>query len=134
MRFIFTFRRSFVALVALTLLVAAADANIFKRKTTVRGRIANIVATPNPDALAKGGLGTLLVFGEGNSNPNHGRVWVVVTDETEIQGVDVSRKSFAVLAAGMAVEIKFTGKVGNSYPVHGTAKSIRILNPSGFRR
>jgi hypothetical protein len=134
MRFLLSFKRAIVALIALILMSAAADAGIFKRKTTVRGRIANVVATPNADALSKGGLGTLLIFGEGNSNPNHGRVWVIVTDETEIQGVDFSRNSFAILAAGMAVEIKFTGKVGNRYPAHGTAKTIKILNPSSYRR
>lgn len=134
MRMFFCFRVVLSALIALTLAAPGAEAGIFpKRKPTVRGRIMNVTATPSPDATVHGILGSILLFGEGDRRPNRQQITVNVTSETKIEGVKLHQKSFAVLASGMAVEVKFKEKLPNTYPVTGTAKSIRILNPSYVR-
>lgn len=74
---------------------------------------------------------TILVQGEKAADTRYDKASVKVTAQTVIENAGNSRTAkMSELTDGTVIEVVFDGAVAESYPVQGTATSVRILSPS----
>lgn len=87
-----------------------------------RGEITQLEANGNNQQI------TILVEGAQEKDVSYDKAYVTITNKTKIYKGD-SNKSLSAgeLKKGQKVEGVFEGAVAESYPVQGTAKSVRIL-------
>lgn len=73
-------------------------------------------------------IGSVLIEGTREENPQYDRASVRITAETRIlQGDDRQPVTFEALETGQRVEARFSGPVMESYPVQALAGEIVIL-------
>ncbi|MBP1745196.1 MAG: hypothetical protein H6Q58_2174 [Firmicutes bacterium] len=74
--------------------------------------------------------GTILVEGKVEADTSFDKASVRITKDTLIQK-DAMSRSFGLsdIEVGSRVEVIFKGAVAESYPVQGTADTVRILSP-----
>lgn len=89
-------------------------------KASIRGYVAEIV-------ISKTGA-NILVEGKIEEDTEFDKASVSINSETVIKKDGIEGKiEVSDIKKGDKVEVVFTGAVAESYPVQGTAKSIRIL-------
>lgn len=105
--------------IILTLIGCAKD----KDPIGFRGEITKLVASENNNQI------TILVEGIQEKDVSYDKAYVTITEKTKIYSGNSNKSVSATeLKEGQKVEGVFEGAVAESYPVQGTAKSVRILD------